>query len=78
MIYKSIFTYKEIFDIIFIVNLILSILNVSQKDMKNIKIGQIIISFIKGLKVLQNYYVKNMKQKSKIFSNNLKLKIEDI
>lgn len=50
MIYKSIFTYKEIFDIIFIVNLILSILNVSQKDMKNIKIGQIIISFIKGLK----------------------------
>lgn len=42
----GIFTYKGIFDIIPIANAILSILNVSQKDIKRIKIGQIIISIL--------------------------------
>ena len=45
-IIMGIFTYKGIFDIIPIINSILSILNVVQNDIKNIKIGQIIISLL--------------------------------
>lgn len=45
-IIMGIFTYKGIFDIIPIINSILSILNVVQNDIKNIKLGQIIISLL--------------------------------
>lgn len=37
-------TYKGVFDIIPIINSVLSILNISQKNVKNIKLGQIMIS----------------------------------
>lgn len=40
------YTYNEIFDVIPIINSVLSIFNISQKNINNIKKGQIVISYL--------------------------------